>query len=304
MEGDFQVCRNCKKNVASSNLLLHEAHCLRFLAPCPKSKELIPKEKTEDHCKPGHGQVDYAESQQNGQNHSLESHKATEYQEHPLECQFRELAMHLGKLETHERHCDDQTKQRPECSRDMVLGGQAQHRDNPRECEEFLLRKGQRISAPERRTHYHFHNQMLSGKKDIHHMGKCHPKESVKYFPHKNSRIPPPPLSNEMAEKDVRPKEKNSNRFYRPSKNSTKRVPKDINNTMDLPWKLGYQPKDEAAYNILKRCSQCGILLPLPTLNQHQGKCRLLASTKRNASEKFQLDWKRKDTTDLRELVS
>lgn len=60
-----------------------------------------------------------------------------------MECQFRELAMHLGKLETRERRCDDQTNQRPECSRDMVLWGQAQHRDKPRECEEFLLRKGE-----------------------------------------------------------------------------------------------------------------------------------------------------------------
>lgn len=107
--------------------------------------------------------------------------------------------------------------------------------------------------------------------------------ESVKYFPVGKPRIPPPSLPSQAAEdqsstaeKDVRPKKKSKNKFPLPSEKSTKQAPRGTNKTMDLPLKS--KPKaritspieDEAAYDILRRCSQCGILLPLPTLNQHQ----------------------------------
>ncbi|XP_057391889.1 XIAP-associated factor 1 isoform X4 [Balaenoptera acutorostrata] len=88
------------------------------------------------------------------------------------------------------------------------------------------------------------------------------------------------------AEKDVRPKTKNTSRFPLLSEKSTRQAPRGTNKTTDLPLKsdgrlrASSPVEDETAYDILRRCSQCGILLPLPTLTQHQEKCWWLASSK------------------------
>lgn len=107
--------------------------------------------------------------------------------------------------------------------------------------------------------------------------------KSAKYLPVGEPSISPPPLPSQaaedqtfIAEKDVRPKMKNINRFPLLLENSTKQASDGTNKTMDLPLKSEHKPwvasttEDEAVYDILKRCSQCGILLPLPTLDQHQ----------------------------------
>ncbi|KAI2580924.1 XIAP associated factor 1 [Homo sapiens] len=57
MEGDFSVCRNCKRHVVSANFTLHEAYCLRFLVLCPECEEPVPKETMEEHCKLEHQQA-------------------------------------------------------------------------------------------------------------------------------------------------------------------------------------------------------------------------------------------------------
>ncbi|CAH6785984.1 Xaf1 [Phodopus roborovskii] len=56
MEADFQVCSNCKRNVASVHFALHEAYCLRFLVICPECEEPIPKSKMKEHTQAEHQQ--------------------------------------------------------------------------------------------------------------------------------------------------------------------------------------------------------------------------------------------------------
>lgn len=88
-----------------------------------------------------------------------------------------------------------------------------------------------------------------------------------------------PSLSSQAAEdqtstavKDVRPKTKNINRFPLPSENSTKKAASGTNKTLDLSLRPEHKPSvvDDPAYDVLHRCPQCDILLPLPTLNRHQ----------------------------------
>lgn len=78
------------------------------------------------------------------------------------------------------------------------------------------------------------------------------------------------------AEKDVRPKLKNRHRAPFLSEKSTRQAPRGTNKTTNLSLKSNGKLRasspveDETAYDILRRCSQCDILLPLPTLNHHQ----------------------------------
>ncbi|XP_045231431.2 XIAP-associated factor 1 isoform X3 [Macaca fascicularis] len=131
-------------------------------------------------------------------------------------------------------------------------------------------------------------NRPSSGK------GKCCPdSEFKKCFPVGKPKILPSSLPSQAAEnqtstmkKDVRPKTISINRFPLHSESSSKKAPRGNNKTLDPLLMSEPKPRtssprgDRTAYDILRRCSQCGILLPLPILNQHQEKCRWLASSK------------------------
>ncbi|XP_035155634.3 XIAP-associated factor 1 isoform X1 [Callithrix jacchus] len=263
-----------KRNVSSAHFALHEVHCLRFLVLCPECEEPVPREKMEEHCKGEHQQ-------------------AKECQEHSAECKFCELDMQLSRLELHESHCGRRTELCPGCGQFITRRVLTEH---TRFCwsQQAQLGKGERISAPEREIHCHYCNQMIPENKYFHHMGKCCPdSEFKKHFPAGKPKILPSSLPSQAAEnqtsameKDVRPKTKTIKRFILHSESSSKKTPRGKSKTLDPLWMSEPKPRttspieDEAAYDILKRCSQCGILLPLPILNQHQEKCCWLASSK------------------------
>ncbi|XP_053426186.1 XIAP-associated factor 1 isoform X5 [Nycticebus coucang] len=266
MEDTLQVCPNCKKNVASFHFALHEAHCLRFLVFCPECEEAIPRAKMEEHRKACHQQ------------------EAKECQEHSSKCKFCKLAMQLSKLEVHEFQCGNRTELCPNCGQFITLQVLAQHKDV---CwhEQAQLKKGERISASEREIYYHCCNQTIPENNHSHHMeNSIFPNsEFEKHFPVGELTIPPPSLPSQAAknqtstaEEVVRPKIKNINGFPLLSGSSSKQASSGKNKTGGLPPKSEFKTRttssveDETDYDILRRCSQCGILLPLPTLNQHQ----------------------------------
>ncbi|XP_058139725.1 XIAP-associated factor 1 isoform X2 [Dasypus novemcinctus] len=266
MEEDISECRNCKRRVASAHLALHEAHCLRFLALCPGCKEPIRKEKMEEHQEREHQQ-------------------ANECRERPVKCKFCELAVRFSKLGVHEGNCGCRTERCTNCDQYFMLRELTHHKDvcQGRQAE---LGRGKKISVPARKIHFHSCNQRIPGNKDFHHVHEYCQKIS-------ETEISPPTLPFQPAddqtsktEKVVRPKTKYTNRFPLLSENSTKQEPRVKSKALRLPrrpeltsWST-FPQGDEAAYDVLRRCSQCGILLPLPTLNRHQEKCWRLASSR------------------------
>ncbi|XP_016056401.1 PREDICTED: XIAP-associated factor 1 [Miniopterus natalensis] len=292
MEGSFQVCRNCKRRKASAHLALHEAHCVLFLTLCPNCREPVLQGKVDEHQENGHQQVGCAMCQQSMQKHLLEFHETKECPERPVECKFCGAAVRLSKLEIHEHHCGNRTELCLACGQLVVLRVLPQHRDT---CQSKQAPRGtgKRISVPESSIKCHYCNQMISENKYLHHMDKCRTiSESAKHLPVEKPRNSPPSLPSQAAEnqtstvkKDVRPKTKNISRFPLLAENSTKQAPSSTNETLNLPLKSEHRPwitspVDEAPYDILRRCPQCDILLPLPTLNQHQEKCCWLASSR------------------------
>lgn len=293
--GDFQVCRNCKKSVASTNLVLHEAHCLRFLVHSPESKEPQSKEKLEAHLKSEH---------QGGRAVAL---KTTELQEH-VACQLGELALSSCKLGTHEHYHGKQMEQCMGCGWSIPLQGLAQHR---KVCQNewSLLKKGNKGSVSKKKIHCHRCNQLIPANYYSQHMNKCHAvTESTESLPVGIARISTQFLPNQTAKdypstanKDVRPKTKNSKTFPSLSENSTKKTPRGTDRSNDIPLKSNHNAKlsssvVDAAYNIMRSCSQCGILLPLPILSQHQEKCRWLTSLKEKQVRDSNYIWQRKET--------
>lgn len=267
MEDDFQVCRNCKRSVASSHFTLHEAHCLRFLVLCPECEEPIPESKMKEHVEAVHQQ-------------------AKESQQDPAECKFCELAVQLSKLDIHEYHCGSRTEHCPHCNQRVILRVLAQHKDLCLSAK-GKPKEGKRTVSPGRKTHCDICKQMIPEHKYASHMKQCSAPRMVTYLRDGRTVVLPSTLPfmntgnrSSTVSKDVRPKTKNRN-------SSTKRETKDQSGAVDLPLKSRLQqrtalPKgEETAYDILRNCRQCRILLPLPILNEHQEKCLRLAQQKK-----------------------
>nr|KAF6417662.1 XIAP associated factor 1 [Molossus molossus] len=128
MEGASQVCRNCKRSMASTHVALHEAHCLLFLALCPECKEPVPQGKMDEHRENGHQET-------------------TECRERPAECKFCRAVVRLSKLETHEHHCGSRTELCLDCGQQVVVRMLAQHR---KACPtEQAQRRAETSPAPE-----------------------------------------------------------------------------------------------------------------------------------------------------------
>lgn len=267
MEDDFQVCRNCKRSVATRHFTLHEAHCLRFLVLCPECEEPIPESKMEEHVEAVHQQT-------------------KESQQHPAKCKFCELSVQLSNLDIHEYQCGSRTEHCPHCNQRFTLRVLAQHKDLCLSAK-GKPKEGKRIVSPERKTHCDICKQMIPEHKYASHMKQCSAPRTVTYLRDGRTVVLPSTLPfvntgnrTSTVSKDVRPKTKNRN-------SSTKRETKDQTGAVDLPLKSGLQqraalPKgEETAYDILRNCCQCRILLPLPILNEHQEKCLRLAHQKK-----------------------
>lgn len=266
MEADFQVCSNCKRNVASVHFTLHEAHCLRFVVLCPECEEPIPESKMKEHMEAMHQQTKKS-------------------QQHPAKCKFCELAVQLSNLDIHESHCGSRTEHCPHCNQPITLRVLARHKAV---CLSAKGRpeEGKRIvSSPGRKTHCDICKQMIPENIYVSHMKQCSSSKTLI----RDGRIIVIPSNlafmgsrnrRSTVSRDVRPKTKNRN-------SSTKQETENQNGAVDLPLKSGLQkraalPKgDETAYDTLRNCCQCRILLPLPILNEHQEKCQRLAHQKK-----------------------
>ncbi|XP_040857115.1 XIAP-associated factor 1 isoform X1 [Ochotona curzoniae] len=271
-EGNVQVCRNCKRSVASAQFITHEAHCQRFLVLCPQCEEPVPRTKMPEHLQE-HQQAEECPEQPD------------KSQEQLVECEFCELAVQLSKLQTHEYHCGARTECCPNCGQFVMLSVLAQHKGTCRSTPALSPRKGEKNSAPQRTTCCDGCNQMIPENNYLHHLDKCGPSIKSKSLPpSRPSQAADHPSS--KARRDVRPKSKQVNELPPPTKGSAQQAARGKARIRDLPWKSELQggaasaTADDMAYDILRRCSQCGILLPLPTLTHHQERCLQLASLK------------------------
>ncbi|XP_051023549.1 XIAP-associated factor 1 isoform X2 [Acomys russatus] len=192
--------------------------------------------------------------------------ESKESQQRPAKCTFCELAVHLNNLDVHESHCGSQTERCPHCNQPITRRAMAQHKDA---CLSAKGRpeEGKRIVSPGRKKHCDHCKQMIPENQYVSHMKQCVASGTVIYLRNGKPIIVPSFLANMRNEKqastvrkDVRPKTKNSS--------STKQETKDQNGPVGLPLTFALQP--EAAYDVLRRCRQCGILLPMPILNGHQ----------------------------------
>ncbi|XP_006863539.1 PREDICTED: XIAP-associated factor 1 [Chrysochloris asiatica] len=277
LEEDVQVCQYCKRNVASAHFTLHEVHCMRFLVICQECEEPVPKKEMEEHLEDKHKEVECTMCHQNVQKYLLDAHETKDCQMRQVNCKFCELTMGLSKLVNHEYQCGSRTERCPHCNQLILLRKLAHHKDN---CQgkQTHPRKGKRMPTVVKKIKCNACDQAIPIKEFVHHIPRnvpsSRPSQSATY-------------QTSTVENDVRPKIKKLYRSPFLFENSARQTPRGKKKPMDLPLKSEFKTRatsptrDEAAYNVLKKCSWCDILLPLPTLSRHQEKCQWLVSSKR-----------------------
>ncbi|XP_068939330.1 XIAP-associated factor 1 isoform X2 [Petaurus breviceps papuanus] len=263
MEDDLQFCTNCEKKVPSAFFFLHEAHCLRFRAICPECKEVILKDEMKDHRDNGHKQVQCSLCRQSMQKYLLGPHEAV-CPERLIGCEFCEQAIPLSCLEEHETSCGSQTEPSLTCKKPVLPAQQVSHEalcmDRPKKTRK----------APRKKVNCSECGQDIPEAKLCQHWDECRRfTELMRSFDACLLKRPeqpfavawdPEPAQASTGERIVRPKKKGNHTFKMPLSSWPPRV------------------KKEEDYDVLKDCSHCHILLPLPVLNQHEEKCQRLLS--------------------------
>ncbi|XP_032073072.1 XIAP-associated factor 1 [Thamnophis elegans] len=272
MEEERRICKNCKRDVAAVNFSLHEAHCMRFLAVCPKCEELVASKDMKEHLAMAHQQVRCTLCHQMMQQYLLEHHEAEECQERSVKCHFCELELPFHKLQSHLDACGSRTTMCWDCGKYVMHKAQEGHK--------LTCQTGNRLRAPGSKTKLCLQcNNWFPADQYLHHLNECTSSpvllgalathsaarsRSPPSPPSLPTPAPPSPTWKMKADKDVRPKrrdrelpsiEKISLRSPRSKKASGCQA------FASILTSTGPQAHNDM-YDQLLTCSQCNILLP------------------------------------------
>ncbi|XP_066492219.1 XIAP-associated factor 1 isoform X2 [Tiliqua scincoides] len=270
-----RLCQNCKRDVAAANFPLHEAHCLRFLAVCPHCDERLAATGMQEHLAHAHQQVRCQLCRRLMQQYLLERHQAEECQERLAKCSFCELELPYRKLQAHLDACGSRTTLCWDCHKYVMYKALEEHKHSCQAKDELQwptnVCQQSNLRFSDERYLLHPNECQCSG-------GAPASTPTKPASPAWMDAAPGPssPTVSKSAGRDVRPKRQDKELVLvgRP----LMKPPRGKKAPGHLAFTAGPQALDTSAYDRLVTCSQCNILLPGPTLQKHERKCRRAAS--------------------------
>ncbi|NWH66134.1 XAF1 factor, partial [Geococcyx californianus] len=264
-----------KQDVSAANFSLHEAHCSRFLTLCPECDEPVAQKDMKDHQTEAHKQVRCNLCHQSMQQYQLEHHQTKECHKRAKKCMICELEMPFDKLEEHLNSCASRTEWCWECKKYIMYKDLNKHKDTCQNSDlsypkdvNFQTSTGGNLcqkcnkSFPDDQYSQHLLTNILAGQSTSK-LNSYPPQSSPSLAPSSSSK-------NAMAWKDVRPKEKGQPFTSKTLLKLPKNFPSSARGGLSTsPQAL----KDTESFDILVTCTQCDILLPLPTLQKHEVRC-------------------------------
>ncbi|XP_054857207.1 XIAP-associated factor 1 isoform X2 [Eublepharis macularius] len=215
------------------------------------------------------------------QQYLLEHHEAEECTERPTQCQFCELDLPYHKLQAHLDTCGSRTTSCWHCGKYIMYKALKEHKVT---CQARDRDRGHDSSA---NLCHHCH-RLFPDERFLQHLNECNPLPQLlgaltthsptDSDPPLASRLPPSPTSpasSEVKEQDTRPKKKELSSIGRPSLKPLRSKKPAFVATLASATP---QALEDSLYDTLVTCSQCNILLPSPTLQKHEKKCRRQSS--------------------------
>nr|XP_056720854.1 XIAP-associated factor 1 [Euleptes europaea] len=275
MAEERKLCKNCKHEVAAANFSLHEAHCVRFLAICPKCDEPIALKDMKEHFANAHKEVRCTLCHQLTQQYLLERHESEECPERSVRCQFCELDLPDHKLQAHLNTCGSRTTPCWHCGKYVMYKALKEHK--------VVCQAREQERGRDSRANLCQHcRSWFPDEKFLQHLNECNPLPqllgALSTHSPKDSGSPESPTStalSEAVEGGARPKKKELSSVGRPLLKPPKSKKLAFVTTLAS---APPQALEDSLYDTLATCSHCNILLPSPTLQKHEKKCQRKAS--------------------------
>ncbi|XP_013396795.1 TRAF-type zinc finger domain-containing protein 1 isoform X1 [Lingula anatina] len=125
-EAEMKFCSNCKRDIASSNYMMHEIHCKRNIVLCKNCNEPVPRSEMDNHFEENHATIGCELCGLEVEKLDIESHKDN-CPKRPQSCCFCELEFPADDLPNHISYCGTRTEQCFKCAQFIMLKDQDKH---------------------------------------------------------------------------------------------------------------------------------------------------------------------------------
>ncbi|XP_078235653.1 XIAP-associated factor 1 isoform X2 [Pogona vitticeps] len=259
------------RDVAAANFSLHEAHCQRFLAICPECEEPVALKDMKAHHGEAHQQVRCRLCHQAMQQYLLQHHEAEECPERPVQCRFCDLELPFQRLQPHLEACGSRTTSCWDCGKYVMYRTLEEHNAT------FHASHGPKATGEPKDNICELCKGQFSDEQYLQHLNECAPLPQLLGLLSPGS---PTEQDSKAEEKAVRPRSQGRGApslLGKPSLKPPKgkRVHSRLAFTALDPQVLEESGhREDPAYDQLAACNGCNILLPSPTLEKHERKCR------------------------------
>ncbi|XP_062590468.1 TRAF-type zinc finger domain-containing protein 1-like isoform X2 [Saccostrea cucullata] len=127
---DTTLCKNCRRQIATSNFVLHEMHCKRNISLCEHCNEPIPRAEMEVHFEENHAKIPCPKCNKEVEKQHLEIHEEQECLKRPIKCVYCEMDVAKGELEEHQGYCGTRTENCIRCGQFIMVKDMAQHEES------------------------------------------------------------------------------------------------------------------------------------------------------------------------------
>ncbi|KAL0266568.1 UNVERIFIED_CONTAM: hypothetical protein PYX00_009078 [Menopon gallinae] len=123
-------CSNCKRDILSSNFLIHDVHCQRNISLCTKCNEPVNHNQKAEHDEANHSVVFCTSCHAQLEKFRLNSHLTNECPKRNVRCQICDIEIAADDIFEHENYCGARTEKCPECGEYVMLKYTQLHLDS------------------------------------------------------------------------------------------------------------------------------------------------------------------------------
>ncbi|KAM0830212.1 hypothetical protein ACQ4PT_066341 [Festuca glaucescens] len=115
------TCAHCKREIPSSNISLHSAHCARNLQKCEHCGDMVPRKHMDEHYDENHAPVNCSRCKQTVEHELWDLHKRMQCPQRMLVCQYCEFELPAVDIFEHQDVCGNRTEYCQPCKKYIRL---------------------------------------------------------------------------------------------------------------------------------------------------------------------------------------
>jgi len=115
------TCAHCQREIPSSNIALHSAHCARNLQKCERCGDMVPRKHMDEHYDENHAPVNCSLCKQIVEHELWDLHKRMQCPQRILVCQYCEFELPAVDIFEHQDVCGNRTEYCQPCKKYIRL---------------------------------------------------------------------------------------------------------------------------------------------------------------------------------------